>query len=284
MPTRMSMSTATHTEPLTTSVTVEAPTSPGAPVQVSTTEGLLAVRTVRRDRVAADVALVATGAVLLGGDHVVVQVSVADGCALTITDVGGTVAYDADGLPSRWDVVVTLGNGSQVSWLGLPFVVAEGADVTRSTTVRAGTGAQLALRETIVWGRECERGGHALLRSDVHDARGPVLVEEIRASGHEQVPGVLGAARVLDTALVLGKLPDPGEMTLEDLWAGGSGGTHWARTAHAALWDLAASAESSSADRASTDLTALHPARGGLLLRWLGAAAHLSPVERALAR
>lgn len=272
----MSMSTATRTEPLTTSVSVEAPTAPGAPVQVRTTDGLLAVRTVRRDRVAAEVALVATGAVLLGGDHVVVRVSVADGCALTITDVGGTVAYDADGVPSLWDIIVTLGHGSQLSWLGLPFVVAEGADVTRTTTVRAEAGAQLALRETIAWGRAGERGGHALLRTDVHDARGPVVVEEIRASGHEQVPGVLGAARVLDTALVLGELPDPGEVALGDLCAGGSGGTYWARAARAALWDLAAGAH--------PDLTALRPARGGLLLRWLGPAAHLSPLERALER
>ncbi|WP_147916676.1 urease accessory protein UreD [Ruania zhangjianzhongii] len=268
------MGTATRTEPLTTSVRVEAPASPGAPVRVSTSDGLLAVRTVRRDRVAAEVALVATGAVLLGGDHVVVRVSVADGHALTITDVGGTVAYDAGGVPSWWDVVVTLGHGSRLSWFGLPFVVAEGADVTRTTTVRTGAGAQLALRETIAWGREGERGGRALLRSDVHDARGPVLVEEVWASGHEPVPGVLGSARVLDTALVLDEVPDPDDIGPDDLRDGGVD-----CPARAALRDLAAGAETSDT---TTNLTALRPAHGGLLLRWLGPAAHLSPMERAL--
>lgn len=239
---------------MTTAVGVGRSTTPGAPVRVDAVDGLLAVRTVSRGVDRAEVALVATGAVLLGGDHVFVRVDVADGCALRITDVGGTVAYDGEGVPCRWDVEISLGHRSRLDWYGMPFVVADGADVVRATTARLGAGARLVLRETVVLGRDGERGGRVTVRGDVADDVGPVLVEEVVASGAAPVPGVLGPHRVLDTLTDV-HAPDELEPPEESVLTGTIPGA-----------------------------TTLRFDRGGTVTRWLGAATHLSPVERTLVR
>ena len=251
------MRTPPRAEVRRTLVEVLPATVPGAPVRVRTRDGLLAARTVARGAVHAEVALVATGAVLLGGDHVAVQVRVADGCALTLTDVGGTVAYDGEGQACRWDVDVRLGAGARLDWEGLPFVVATGADVSRSTDVRLGPGARLRLRETVVLGRDGERGGRVVLRSGVHDDGGPLLVEEVVAAGDRPVPGVLAGTRVIDTVVDL-------RATADDEPLDESGG------------DRVADHRVPTADGAVT----LRLERGGTLTRWLGRAAHLSPLHR----
>ena len=233
-----------------TRVAVEPPTGFGAPVRVRTSDGLLAARIVSRDGTRAEVALVAGGAMLLGGDHVVVSVRVEAGCALTLTDVGGTVAYDGAGQECRWDADVRLGPGACLTWAGLPFVVADGADVRRTTTVRLGAGAALTLRETVVLGRSGERGGRVALRTDVADGVGPVLVEELIASGDRPVPGVLGGHTVIDTVTTVEGDPTAGS-----------------------------DAPVPAPPTASGDAVTLRLERGGTLTRWLGPATHLSPLD-----
>jgi urease accessory protein len=229
-----------------TRVAVGHPTGFGAPVRVRTSDGLLAARLISRDGDHAEVALVAGGAMLLGGDHVVVSVQVDPGCALTLTDVGGTVAYDGDGRDCRWDADVRLGDGAHLTWAGLPFVVAGGADVRRTTTARLGSGAHLTLRETVVLGRSGERGGRIVLRTDIADDVGPILVEELTATGDRPVPGVLGGHTVIDTVTAVRGAPaEPTDASVPT----------------------------------PGDAVTLHLERGGTLTRWLGAATHLSPLE-----
>jgi urease accessory protein len=230
-------------------VAVRAATVPGAPVRVRSSDGLIAARLVDRGPASATVALVAQGAVLLGGDHVVLSVDIADGISLRLVDVGGTVAYDGAGAGSRWDVEVRLGVGARLTWAGLPLVVATGADVVRTTTARLGAGSRLLLRETTVLGRSGESGGRLAMRSAVHDDAGPVLVEELAADGSHPVPGILGGHRVLDTVSDLYGAPideDP--------------------PPHRPL-------------PAGRDLATLHLDRGGTLVRWLGPATHSSPLH-----
>lgn len=243
-----------------TRVAVGRPTAFGAPVHVRTSDGLLAARIVARDGAHAEVALVAGGAMLLGGDHVVVSVRVEAGCALTLTDVGGTVAYDGDGQECRWDADVRLDPAARLTWAGLPFVVARGADVRRTTTARLGAGAGLTLRETVVLGRSGERGGRMVLRTDIADDVGPILVEELTAAGNRPVPGVLGGHTVIDTLTAVRGTgdegpPDPGLLPA----LGGVSG-----------------------DGAGEAVT-LRLERGGTLTRWLGPATHLSPLVNSAA-
>lgn len=270
--------------PQVTRVAVERPTGFGAPVRVRTSDGLLAARIVSRDGTRAEVALVAGGAMLLGGDHVVVSVRVDAGCALTLTDVGGTVAYDGDGRECRWDADIRLGPGARLTWAGLPFVVADGADVHRTTTARLGSDARLTLRETVVLGRSGERGGHLTLRTDVADDVGPILVEELTASGDRPVPGVLGGHTVIDTLTsVQGAAPEPPGMTMH-LLPGSS--PAWQQV-HGHVGpespgehpgDHILAEDPGTAPRSGGAVT-LRLDRGGTLTRWLGPATHLSPLD-----
>ncbi|MBL0886538.1 urease accessory protein UreD [Myceligenerans indicum] len=243
-------------------MTVERPATPGALVRVRTSDGLLAARLVARNGTHAEVALVARGALLLGGDHAVLGVRVEAGCALTLTDVGGTVAYDGEGRPCRWDTDLRLGAGASLDWAGLPFVVAAGADVRRTTTARLGAGARLTLRETVVLGRAGERGGDLVLRTEAADDAGPLLVEELRASGERPVPGVLGDHPVIDTVTTLHGSPGDEGSAGHDLT-----GRHSAGDATAGHGPRLG------------DAVVLRLERGGTLTRWLGPATHLSPLD-----
>jgi urease accessory protein len=144
------------------------------------------------------VALVPEQAVLLAGDHVTVTVRVGAGQRLEILETGGTVAYAMRGGQARWDVRVVVEEGGSLVWHGEPFVVAQGADVLRSTTIDLAAGACLRLRETLVLGRSGEGPGTLVSRTDVHREGVPVLVEELDAALG------LGSHRVVDQVLTLG--------------------------------------------------------------------------------
>jgi urease accessory protein len=141
------------------------------------------------------VALVPEQAVLLAGDHVTVAVRVGAGQRLEIVEPGGTVAYAMRGAAARWDVRIEVEAGGSLVWRGAPFVVAEGADVRRSTTLDLAAAACVTLRETLVLGRSGEAPGRLVARTDVHRDGVPVLVEELDSAlglgGHRVVDQVL---------------------------------------------------------------------------------------------
>jgi urease accessory protein len=188
-----------------------------------TRAGALVPRVIESGPAFARVAIVAGGALLLGGDSVRVSITVGAGCTLELEDIGGTVAYNADGVRSEWLVEVTVEENALLIWHGLPLVVADGANVDRRTTLTLlGSGAMACLRETIVLGRTGERGGTIDLRTTVNATSLPVdpsesgvhqqyegitealFVERLRVNGAEPVPGVVGDTRVLDSLLLLG--------------------------------------------------------------------------------
>ncbi len=172
--------------------------------------GALAPRLVSRDASRAQVALAAAGMILLGGDEVHVDVTVGAGCLLELEDVGGTIAYRADGRRSSWTMTVRVEDGGALLWRGLPFVVTDGADVERRTTIDLATGATAVIRETLVLGRHGEDGGRLRSSFTATDAKGPLLIEQLDLDGLAPEPGVLGAHRVLDTVIALGFEPSTG--------------------------------------------------------------------------
>ncbi|WP_454165073.1 urease accessory protein UreD [Gordonia iterans] len=186
--------------------------SPRARVTMSSGAGTVLVpRLIGRTAFSAQVALVSGGAMLLGGDRLDVRISVGAGCTLELTEVGGTVAYDADGAPSFWTVDAELGPGASLVWSGLETVVSGGADLTRSLRLRLAAEACALIRETTVLGRSGERGGRARLVSDVAYDGVPLLVEDFDVRGDHPVPGVCDDNRVVDTVLMAGRRPaDPG--------------------------------------------------------------------------
>lgn len=167
--------------------------------------GALAPRLISRDALRAHVAVAAAGMVLLGGDHVRVGIDVGAGCTLEIEDVGGTVAYP--GAPASWLLDVRIGIGATLLWHGLPFVVTDGAEVERCSSLTLDHGARAVIRETLVLGRHGERGGRLISAFATVDEGGPILVERLDADGRTPEPGVLGSNRVIDAVIAVGFRP-----------------------------------------------------------------------------
>ena len=164
--------------------------------------GAFAPKLLTRGVASARVALVGARALLLAGDDVRIDVRVSEGCTLELVEVAGTVAYDGRGGPaSTWTTTVDVAPGARISWAGEPFVVADGAEVTRSLDVSLGPGAVAELRETFVLGRTGERGGSLRCTTHVDLAGKPLLVEDLdlTVDAVRRSPAVLGTARCLDT-------------------------------------------------------------------------------------
>jgi len=157
------------------------------------------------------VALVPEQALLLADDQVTVTVRVGAGSSLEIVEPGGTVAYAMRGRSARWDVTIEVDAGGTLVWHGEPFVVAEGADVERTTSVEVEAGASVTLRETLVLGRAGETPGGLRSRTEVRREGAPVLLEDLDARVG------MGPHRVLDQVLHLGSpcADDEHSMTLE---------------------------------------------------------------------
>ncbi|MBM9467882.1 urease accessory protein UreD [Nakamurella leprariae] len=174
--------------------------------RVTASGARLSPRVLRVADAGAVMTMVATGALLLGGDHLRVQVDVGPGAWLEVREIAGTVAYDAGGVPSSYSVEARVGAGGRLLWDGEPFVVADGAATTRSHTIDLGPGAVAVVRDVLVLGRHGEVGGALRSRTDVRMSGRPLLVEELDLTdpGHRRRPGLLGGYRVVDSALVLG--------------------------------------------------------------------------------
>ena len=207
----------------------------------------LAPRVLSTGPAGARVALVGARALLLGGDDVHLDVTVAAVCLLELVEVAGTVAYDGRGAAAAWRVSVRLGPGARLLWHGEPFVVAGGADVLRTLDADLDAGAVACLREVLVLGRSGEDGGRLRNRTRVRLEGRPLLVEDLdlREAAVRRSPAVLGGVRCLDTAALLGASPaDP------------------------------------AGDHAHEGADVLHLERPGALHRWLGVDAHASPVPQ----
>lgn len=212
-----------------------------------TLEGELVVpRLVRRHGRSVEVALVAGRAMLLPGDGVQLRITVGEGCTLSLVDIGGLVVYGRPGETgdaSQWHARVDLEPGAHLTWDGLPTVITDAGSLTRSLTITLARGASAILRETLVLGRTGERGGRLRADTDVSDAIGPLVRERLEVRGDARVPGVLGENRVMDSILAVGD-----QEPVDDV----------------------------------PGATRLELDRGGTVLRYLGDAAHDSPLGAVL--
>ena len=152
------------------------------------------------------IGLVATTALLLGGDEVELEVELGPGACLELFDVAGTVAYHGRGRAAAWRTRIMLAEQARLRYQGAPFVVAEGADVERTLDLSVDPTANVWLRETVVLGRSGETGGRLRSRTEVAVAGRQVLLEDqiLDPSGIRRSPGMLGTHRVIDTVLTLG--------------------------------------------------------------------------------
>ena len=176
----------------------------GGRAHVHTTSGHMRAMTLATSPQGARVALLPQDALLLAGDHVLLELEVGAGAVLEIIEPSGTVAYAMRGAWADWEVRAVLGPGARLVWHGAPFVVAESAGVRRSTTLDLGPGATCLLRETLVLGRQGEAPGRLVVDTKIALEGLPVLVERFELGPEALVPGVLGQARVVDQITDLG--------------------------------------------------------------------------------
>ena len=147
------------------------------------------------------IGLLATTALLLGGDEVALEVRVGPGARLDLFDVAGTVAYHGRGAPSAWRVRLVVEEGATLTYAGEPFVVADGADVTRALDVDLAADAAAVVRDTVVLGRAGQVGGRLRSVTRVRRVGEDVLLEDqaLDPARLRSAPGLLGPHRVLDT-------------------------------------------------------------------------------------
>ncbi|MBD7996772.1 urease accessory protein UreD [Arthrobacter sp. Sa2CUA1] len=159
------------------------------------------------------VALIGIHMMLLGGDDVRIELTIGPGVTLEVIEPAGMVAYDAEGVASRWSLDAVLGEGAALIWDSAPFVAAGGSNVLRQTRMRLGTGSRVLLRETLVLGRSGEAGGALRSVTRLSGPDGDVLYEDLDLTGGRLAAvGVLGTSKVLASATAAGwrPLPEPG--------------------------------------------------------------------------
>lgn len=159
------------------------------------------------------VGLVATRALLLGGDEVELQVQVGPGSALELFDVAATVAYDGRGRQASWVVGLSVGDGASVLWRGEPLVISDGATVQRRLRADLGNAATAVIRDTVVFGRFRQDGGDLHAITEIAVSSRDVLLEDQLLTRSERIrTGVLGDNRVMDTVTCVGgPAPAPGD-------------------------------------------------------------------------
>jgi urease accessory protein len=197
----------THTDLRTARVALT-PGATGARCRLDLSAGLVSPRVVRHDAGGAQVALVATTASLLGGDHLRLLVEVGTGLHLDLHDVAGTVAYHGRGAGARVEVDLRVHPGATLCWAGEPLVVTDGSRVVRTLTVDVADGGRLLLRDRVALGRAGQEGGRLDCHTTKTYAGRPALVEDLGVRAGLG-PGALGDARVVDTVTALGWRPDP---------------------------------------------------------------------------
>jgi urease accessory protein len=105
---------------------------------------------------------------------------------------------------ASWTVAIDLAPTSSLVWAGEPFVVAEGARVQRTTTIRLGWDARLAMREIVVLGRHGEGPGDLDQQLTAVAENGAPMLTEHLSVGPASGPLLLGGSRVMGSVLVLG--------------------------------------------------------------------------------
>ncbi|WAP51287.1 urease accessory protein UreD [Arthrobacter sp. ATA002] len=154
------------------------------------------------------VALIGIHMMLLGGDDVRIEVSVGEGVTLEVVEPAGLVAYDAEGVPSRWSLQAELGPNAALIWDGASFVAAAGSNVLRETRVHLAAGARALVRETLVLGRSGESGGSLRSVTRLTGPAGDWLYDDLDLTGpRARAVGILGGSKVLGGATAAGWRP-----------------------------------------------------------------------------
>lgn len=171
--------------------------------------GLRQLRPRTGDGGALRVGLVQTGAMLVGGDDVRLEVRVGPGARLILQDISATLAHpmgaDQPIACQRLDVQVA--DGGRVVLAEEPLVIARTARVERDVRITLHGDARAVHRDTLVLGRHGEDGGALVARTRVTRDGRPLLDDTLDtriAASALRSSAVLGGARVVASLAAFG--------------------------------------------------------------------------------
>jgi urease accessory protein len=152
----------------------------------------------------------------LAGDHDRVEIVVASG-TLSIEPVAATVALPGSAR-TLLELDIEVADGALLVLEDAPLVVAEGADVVRTTTIRLGVAAVAIVRDLVVLGRAGEGSGRleSVLRAEGPD--GVIVHDALRIDpGHDDAyvalaPGHRAVGMVCELGIAGGNLHGPGSL------------------------------------------------------------------------
>lgn len=180
---------------------------PGPSVEEMRSSGAVAFRPTRWG-----IWMVGAAAHPIGGDRLLLRVTLAAGCRARIRSVGATVARRGQG-PSVSAAAVRVGDGSTLDWDPEPGVAACGAHHISETRIRLGAGARLRWWEEFVLGRHGEDPGTWTSRMRVSVEGRPALCSELSAGPGSPAwssSATLAGARAVSTLLLFH--PDPSRL------------------------------------------------------------------------
>jgi len=153
--------------------------------------------------------LINTGGGMTGGDHMRVDVTLAPGARALVTSQAAEKLYRAEDAPTRIDIALSLGAGSDLAWLPQEMILFDRARLVRRLDVDMAPDAALTLSESVVFGRTAM--GEEVVEGRLDDRwsirRGGRLVfaEAVRLDGGIAArlahPAIGGGARALATIL-----------------------------------------------------------------------------------
>src|SRR5690606_14443691 len=90
---------------------------------------------------------------MTGGDHMRVDVTLAPGARALVTSQAAEKLYRAEDAPTRIDIALSLGAGSDLAWLPQEMILFDRARLVRRLDVDMAPDAALTLSESVVFGR-----------------------------------------------------------------------------------------------------------------------------------
>lgn len=182
----------------------------------------LAPRVLVADSTGVRACLVPTQAGPLAGDHDRVEIGVGTGATLIVGPIGAACAL-AGSARTLLELEVELQVGARLVFEEAPLILAYGANVARSATVKLAAGAVAALRDIVVLGDEGQAGAGVSLASSLRitDPDGVLLHDALRidpALVHDDAHVALAPGhRVVGTLSLFGLRPsvdDPAALAL----------------------------------------------------------------------
>lgn len=102
---------------------------------------------------APEAVLLNTAGGLTGGDRIDIDVTLADGCAVTVTSAAAEKVYRSLDDATEITIDLNLGQGASCCWLPQPTILFNGSNLDRRTHVHMAADARLLAVEMLIYGR-----------------------------------------------------------------------------------------------------------------------------------